>query len=81
MSPPPRRPSPRSYLTFRRALAQLGMPADGPGAPYRLYVADAPFAGHHGYGRALDALADQWDFWRELAALGYYWGLPVTATV
>lgn len=49
------------------------MPATGPGAAYRLYVADAPFAGHRGYGRVPDALADQWDFWRELAALGYYW--------
>ena len=39
-----------------------------------MYVAATPFAGHHGYGSpALDALADQADFWRELAALGLYW--------
>jgi hypothetical protein len=62
----------RSYLTFRRAMAEIGMEPGGPGG-YALYVADAPFAGHAGYGPALDALADQWDFWRELAALAWYW--------
>jgi uncharacterized SAM-binding protein YcdF (DUF218 family) len=63
----------RSYHTFKHAMGELGMPVDDqrPGG-YRLYVAAAPLAGHRGYGAPLDALADQWDFWRELAALGYY---------
>jgi hypothetical protein len=39
----------------------------------QLYTAHAPFAGHHGYGHwLLDGLMDQLDFWRELAALGWY---------
>jgi hypothetical protein len=39
----------------------------------QLYTAQAPFAGHCGYGHWwLDAFMDQVDFWRELAALGYY---------
>lgn len=40
----------------------------------QLYVAEAPFAGHHGYGSALlDCAMDQLDFWRELAAIAWYW--------
>lgn len=58
----------RSHRVFLRAMREAGMPAS-----QELYVADAPFAGHRGYGPVLDALADQWDFWRELAALVYYW--------
>jgi hypothetical protein len=43
-------------------------------APMQLFVADAPCAGHHGYhNRMLDALMDQWDFWREVLALAYYY--------
>lgn len=39
----------------------------------QLYVAAAPFAGHHGYGHwLLDAAMDQVDFWRELAAVAWY---------
>jgi hypothetical protein len=39
----------------------------------QLYTAKAPFAGHHGYGHwLLDGVMDQIDFWRELAALGWY---------
>jgi uncharacterized SAM-binding protein YcdF (DUF218 family) len=73
----------RAYLTFRRLLRDRGLLAGKPAAAreqqqqqqqYRLYVAPAPFAPHHGYGHAwLDAAADQADFWRELAALAYYW--------
>lgn len=79
----------RSYLVFRRAMAELGMlrgPRSGGGGEgsggggdhrnhrqYELFVAAAPFAGHHGYGcAALDAAADAWDFARELAALAWY---------
>ncbi|KAI8473414.1 MAG: DUF218 domain-containing protein [Monoraphidium minutum] len=59
----------RSYRVFRRAMADADM--GGAGA---LYVAAAPFAGHAGYWPpALDAAADQLDFWRELTALAYYW--------
>lgn len=40
----------------------------------QVYVAPAPFAPHCGWGHpALDAAMDQLDFWRELAALAYYW--------
>lgn len=56
----------RSYYTFRRAAEQKGL-------SIQLYTAKAPFAGHCGYGHwLLDGLMDQVDFWRELAALGYY---------
>lgn len=41
--------------------------------PSQLYTAKAPFAGHCGYGhKVLDVIADQVDFWREVAALGWY---------
>ncbi|KAF8067143.1 hypothetical protein HT031_002190 [Scenedesmus sp. PABB004] len=56
----------RALLTFRRAAAQAG-------ARVALCVAAAPVARHAGYGHAaLDAAADQLDFWRELAALAWY---------
>lgn len=58
----------RSYWTFVRAAADLG--EQGGSA----FVAPAPCAGHAGYGPALlDAAADQWDWWREVAAVAYYW--------
>lgn len=62
----------RAHRTFARALAQRGIPlGDGPGA-WQLYVAGTPFTGHSDYGAALDAAADQWDWWREVAALCWY---------
>jgi len=67
----------RSYHTFKHAMQEMGLwvadEAQGGAIGYRLYVAAAPFAGHRGYGAVLDAAADQFDFWRELAALAWYW--------
>lgn len=63
----------RSYWTLLHAMKEMGMEPDQGGRPgsLQLYVADAPFAGHHGYG-VLDPLVDQVDFWRELGALALY---------
>ena len=60
----------RSYHTFKRAMAERGFTIQ-PGG-WQLYMANAPFAGHRGYGCLLDVVADQWDCWRELAALAWY---------
>jgi hypothetical protein len=39
----------------------------------QLYVAHSPFAPHSGYGPWLpNTLVDQWDWYREVAALALY---------
>jgi uncharacterized SAM-binding protein YcdF (DUF218 family) len=59
----------RSLLVFRKVLQEMGLGGS------RVYVAEVPFTGHRGWGGGplLNHAIDQLDFWREIAALVYYW--------